>query len=176
MIPREELTSPTSTAASGRSASPCSTAASASPPLRADAGNEEGNLGDDLADLGQLLGRGRTHDQTDVVVAVPRPRAPRRARRGLAGEFEVLQVAPARVRGATEDEHALLLPVEERLEGVATEVRVHSDRVGAVERGGGVLPVVLPMSARLASKRTGTSFPWAYAIVSSNARQPSASS
>jgi len=35
---------------------------------------------------------------------------------GLAGgEFEVLQVAPARVRGATEDEHALLLPVEERL-------------------------------------------------------------
>jgi len=36
--------------------------------------------------------------------------------------------------------------------------------------------VVLPMSARLASKRTGTSFPWAYAIVSSNARQPSASS
>jgi len=42
---REELTSPTSTAASGRSASPCSTAASASPPCAPTPGTRKGISG-----------------------------------------------------------------------------------------------------------------------------------
>jgi len=81
MIPREELTSPCPTAASGRSAS----RVRPRPPRRRPARRrrERGRESrDDLADLGQLLGAVAPIDQTDVVVAVPRPRAPRRARRG----------------------------------------------------------------------------------------------
>jgi len=103
MIPREELTSPHVDGGVRAVGEPVFDRGLRVAALRADAGNEEGNLGDDLADLGQLLGRGRTHDQTDVVVAVPHvrerrdalvegsPEASSRSCRSLPPGFEVRQ-------------------------------------------------------------------------------------
>ena len=122
------------------------------PALCADAGHEEGEVRDRFADRFEFLGSGGADDEADVAAFVPVGGQRRDALvDGFArGEFEVRArtntPVPVRERnGSSESRPRYGLTV-------MASAPVSSRRVAYWR-------AVLPMSARLASSRTGTSFP-----------------
>ena len=113
------------------SSMPTATDRSSASLLRADAGDEDGHVGAEVADAFELVGVGGADDEADVAVVVPFDRSHgdvfvHRANvaAGHGGDEEVLELAGAGVGGAAEDKDAAVRAGEEGREGVPAHVGV----------------------------------------------------
>ena len=137
LMPRDTLTSsapPRTLAPGGRVAAPLFSTASRSPAWAPSPGTRKGSAGRRSADLRHLARRRGAHHEAHVRgVAGPFDRAPRNVdeERRAAGERQVLELRRARIGRPAQDVHEAIVALEERSQGIAAQVWIGGDRVGA---------------------------------------------
>ena len=103
--------------------------------LRADAGHEERHVADDLAHLRELARIRRADDEHAVAAGIPALRGQLGDRRDTAcapPTSQILHVPRAGIRRAAQDDDALVLMLQERLERIAAQIGIHRDGIRAI--------------------------------------------
>src|SRR5262249_32301751 len=105
------------------------------PALRANAGHQERHFPDDLANLRELARIRRADDEQAVAARVPLLRGKLCddvIEAAVARDLQVLNIPRTRTRGAAENDDALVCVLQERLERISAEIRIHRDGIGLV--------------------------------------------